>query len=238
MVPLSSWKEYFESSERGQSFIKDMFTAKRWFSIKTCLHFENCTYRSDDPLFKIRAISDHIKNQMQQLINPAENITIDECIIPFKGRVKIRQYIPRKPHTTGIKVFMLNDANGFLWTFEIYMGRKHQNFAAYLQDKGLAVATVLTLEDRLPPGGFTFHMDNWFGNMDMLQELHARGRNVICTSKKVGIFKEMLQVPTYTYIPWNKFRILRNIPPKIHINFYDCLSVENKLFQKNGKRKI
>jgi hypothetical protein len=53
-------------------------------------------------------------------------VTIDEGIIPFKGRIFFRQYIPRKPHSTGVKYWAIVDENGYLYGFEIYIGRKER----------------------------------------------------------------------------------------------------------------
>ena len=45
-------------------------------------------------------------------------------MIPFKERVAIRQYIPRKPHSTGIKYWTLVDDHGYMYYFQIYVGKK------------------------------------------------------------------------------------------------------------------
>ena len=67
---------------------------------------------------------------------PGSKLTIDEGrsnfnykiyligMIPFKGRVVFRQYIPRKPHTTGVKYWAMVDSFGYLYSFEIYIGAK------------------------------------------------------------------------------------------------------------------
>ena len=47
--------------------------------------------------------------------NPAENLAVDEVIVPFKGRVIFKQYIPKKRKCFGIKMFKLCDSNGYTW---------------------------------------------------------------------------------------------------------------------------
>jgi hypothetical protein len=47
-------------------------------------------------------------------------------MIPFKGRIFFRQYIPRKPHSTGIKYWAIVDEFGYLYGFEIYVGTKER----------------------------------------------------------------------------------------------------------------
>ena len=134
VVRLSSWQDYFSKLEYGQPFFSDMFTVKRWFQIHRYLHFADNTKATSDPIYKIRELSEYLKNKLKTLIDPHEYITVDECIVPFKGKVKIRQYIPRKPHTTGIKIFLMNDGNGFLWKCGLYL-KKKRSFQRYDQGK-------------------------------------------------------------------------------------------------------
>lgn len=40
---------------------------------------------------------------------PHENLTIDDQLLPFRGKCPFRMYIPTKPAKCGIKIFMVND---------------------------------------------------------------------------------------------------------------------------------
>ena len=64
-------------------------------------------------------------------------------MIPFKGRVVFRQYIPRKPHTTGVKYWAMVDSFGYLYSFEIYIGAKR--FKKIKQKTQLASEVIKTL---------------------------------------------------------------------------------------------
>ena len=51
-------------------------------------------------------------------------VTIDEAMIPYKGRLSFKRYIKSKPTKWGIKVFVLSDANnGYIYKIEIYTGK-------------------------------------------------------------------------------------------------------------------
>ena len=65
-------------------------------------------------------------------------------MIPFKGRIFFRQYIPRKPHSTGIKYWAIVDEYGYLYEFEIYVGKKEQN---KVQKKSTAFLASNVLKD-------------------------------------------------------------------------------------------
>ncbi len=50
--------------------------------------------------------------------------TIDEAMIPFKGRLRFKQYMKDKPMKWGIKVFALADApTGYVKRLQVYTGK-------------------------------------------------------------------------------------------------------------------
>ena len=68
-----------------------------------------------DVLFKVRKFLDLIVPLFESEYNTQENVSIDEAMIPFKGRLRFKQYMKDKPTKWGIKVFVLADAtNGYV----------------------------------------------------------------------------------------------------------------------------
>ena len=58
-------------------------------------------------------------NKIRQVYHPRKNISVDEGMIAFKGRLAFGQYMPAKPVKYGIKVWMAADAsNGFVQCFQ------------------------------------------------------------------------------------------------------------------------
>jgi hypothetical protein len=51
-----------------------------------------------DPLFKIWPVIDTLITQFQDVYSPEEELTVDEAICPFWGRIFFRVYIKGKPH--------------------------------------------------------------------------------------------------------------------------------------------
>ncbi|GBN42843.1 hypothetical protein AVEN_5112-1 [Araneus ventricosus] len=59
-------------------------------------------------------------------LSPYRELSIDEALIKYKGRLGIVQYMPMKPAKRGIKVWMLCDSRpGYVYNFEPYCGKKH-----------------------------------------------------------------------------------------------------------------
>ena len=59
--------------------------------------------------------------------NPGRDLSIDEAMIGYKGRIFFRQYMPVKSTKWGIKVWEMCEADsGYCVSFDIYTGRHSQ----------------------------------------------------------------------------------------------------------------
>lgn len=70
-----------------------------------------------------------------------ESLFVDEQICATEARHQLKQYIPKKPHKYGFKLFVLAGVSGFAYNFEFYTGAKKTQsvFPVYLTIWGLAV---------------------------------------------------------------------------------------------------
>ena len=64
---------------------------------------ENYVKNADDKLHKLLSVIDKV-NERLKLVPTEECLTVDEQIIPFKGKGSLKQYNPKKPHKLGYKV--------------------------------------------------------------------------------------------------------------------------------------
>lgn len=87
--------------------------ALAWFLyLLYCLEFDNVLTRSDSvKTNKLSAISDFFEafviNYLQNY-TPGRHVTIDEMLVPFRGRCALRIYITSKPAKYGLKVQILS----------------------------------------------------------------------------------------------------------------------------------
>ena len=73
-----------------------------------------------DKLFKVRKLLDLVSAQFDSQYNTHGELTIDEAMIKFKGRLGFKQYIKNKPTKWGIKVFVLSDTTtGYVKRFQL-----------------------------------------------------------------------------------------------------------------------
>ena len=59
---------------------------------------------------------------------PEREISVDETVLLFKGRLHFRQYMPNKRARYGLKTYALCEAQtGYVWNFPLYSGRSPVN---------------------------------------------------------------------------------------------------------------
>ena len=77
-----------------------------------------------DKLYKIRPLLNKLVTSFQEHYTPHQNLSVDESIVGFKGRLSWVQYMPKKPTKWGIKTWTLVDAtNGYVWNLRVYTGK-------------------------------------------------------------------------------------------------------------------
>ena len=110
------WSQYSFSNK-----ISSTMTRQRWEDIKSNLHLvDNSTINENDKIGKIRILVDHLRQEFQK-IPMLEFLSVDEQIVPFKGASSMKQYVPKKPHKWGYKIFILADSTGVVYDFFPYL---------------------------------------------------------------------------------------------------------------------
>lgn len=182
IIKLPTLRSYFNEQEPFlyQPEIAKVFPRNRFLAIMRYIHLndnENLPPR-DDPSFKlyrVQPLVDFMKmfclDTFEQYFPADQELSIDEAMIKYKGRLSFVQYMPNKPVKRGIKVFCLCDARtGFVLKFDVYVGRQ----ANAQPQKNLAEAIVLKLVEGFEGKNFYIFMDNWFTSIKLFMELLAR----------------------------------------------------------------
>lgn len=156
--------------------IADIMPVKRFETIKQYFHLcDNGLIKKKhedgyDPLFKVRYLVDHIRKCCQTLV-PTQNQSIDEMMVPFKGRLQIKQYMPKKPTKWGIKIFARCSTNGMVHDFIVYTG----SYTEVIEPKAHLTITgniVRSLVLSLPKvDNFLVYFDNYFTSFDLMKQL-------------------------------------------------------------------
>ena len=178
LVDLPALYDYWQKDEIFNYIpISRRISRKRFTDIHRYLHFvDNSilplpTDPNYDKLGKIRPILNSIADMFRRIYCPHKNVSVDEAMIPFKGRSILKQYMPLKPIKRGIKVWSMADAeNGFLCEFDVYTGKKAGNV-----QKGLGANIVTTLTEHISNTFRNVYFDNFFTSASLLIDLLKMG---------------------------------------------------------------
>ena len=105
------------------------------------------------------------------LYHPHKEVSIDEAMIPFKGRSSMKQYLPKKPVKRGFKVWTRADAvNGYISEFYVYTGKE-----GGIAEVNLGTKVVMSLTKQLTGLYHHVYFDNYFTNISLLLDLLKTG---------------------------------------------------------------
>lgn len=75
-----------------------------------------------DRLSKVRAVLNLCISKFQAAYSPAKELSLDESLLLFRGRLMFRTYMKNKKTKYGIKFYELCSPNGYVLNLEIYKG--------------------------------------------------------------------------------------------------------------------
>ena len=152
------------STSFGEIMARDRFNL-----IWRYLHLSDNTQRQNpepDRLFKVRPYLTYLNEKFGALYRSHGDVTIDESMIKYKGRLKFLQYMPMKPTKWGIKVWAMSESrNGYLHRFQVYTGKEAG------QEKGLTHRVVTELMEPFRNANIRVYMDNFYTSVPLYREL-------------------------------------------------------------------
>ena len=168
-------KELWEHNMNVPSFFSAVMSRNRMQEIMTFLRFDDKNTREErkkeDKLSAVRELYELVVHKFKSNYYPAANLTIDERISPFKGRVGFKVYMPNKPQKYGIKLWLCCDAESYYVTnFEIYSGKVGEKSEI---NQGENVVLKLTKELK---SGHNITTDNFFTSVPLAIKLLQRPR--------------------------------------------------------------
>ncbi|XP_056020995.1 piggyBac transposable element-derived protein 4-like [Ostrea edulis] len=175
---------YWSTDERfSDPFIASIMPKTRFVKINQYLHLRdtsNTPGRNDpayDPLFKVRNLIDVIQPKLRETYKPGKNLSVDEGMIGFKGRLHFRQYMPAKPTKWGIKVWQICESDtGYCCGFDIYTGKKPGG-----RQHGLGYDVVWNLSKHYHHQNRHLYFDRFFSSVTLAEHLELVGTYVCGT---------------------------------------------------------
>uniref|UniRef100_A0A3B4VGZ0 PiggyBac transposable element-derived protein domain-containing protein n=1 Tax=Seriola dumerili TaxID=41447 RepID=A0A3B4VGZ0_SERDU len=166
------------SSEQGLrlDLVADAMPVNRFEKIMRYVHFVD-NYSIDpenaDKFVKIRPFLNALQGTFSASLDPEEYQSVDEMMIPFKGRLSIKQYVPKKPKPWGVKVWVRAGSSGYMYSFEPYQGPSGGR--GEISQLGMAGDVVMRLCEDLQDQNHKVFFDNFFCTIPLLQALKHQG---------------------------------------------------------------
>ena len=156
----------------------------RFLSLLRFLHFnDNGQQTTDDNLYKIRPIINHLRDVFGEILVPYQNLCIDESLVLWKGRLSFKQYIPSKRRRFGIKLFLLCDVHtGIILDLIVYTGATTD--IKKISRLGISGSIVMTLLEPYLDQGHNLFVDNWYTSVGLFETLFERSTGACGTVRK------------------------------------------------------
>lgn len=135
---------------------------------------------------KISYVLNRCIANFKKFYSPKKQLSIDEALLGFKGRLSYKQYIPLKRSRFGIKLYELCCANGYVLDIILYTGKGTIKADG---EKGHAYKVVQKLLKGYQGKGHAVYLDNFYTSLPLADYLLSRGTQITGTlrSNKKGI---------------------------------------------------
>jgi len=148
----------------------------RFQALLRFFHISNNDYNPGDRLGKIQPLIDLLNNSFKQCKVPAENVVIDETLVPLRGRIVFRQYIPNKAARYGIKLYKLCDNIGYTYNLNVYSGKDTNRSNSNISCAG---KVVLSLMENYLNEGRTLIVDNFYTGLHIAHILLDNNTHIV-----------------------------------------------------------
>lgn len=150
---------------------------------------------NNDRLQKVRQLLDLCIKNFQSSYHPPKQLSLDESLLLFRGRLSFRTYMKNKKTKYGIKFYELCSPTGFVLNLEIYKGHGEKEPD---EDVSKIEALVLRLMGPYLNKGYHLFMDNYYNSIKLANRLlswkthvtgtlrsNRRGNPVLVTKAKL-----------------------------------------------------
>lgn len=169
LIQLSDIKDYWSTHlTLNIPFFRKVFSRDRFLQIYWMLHVGETstpTKRS-----KIQPFLDLLLPLFRAYLTPSRELSIDESMIAFRGRVAFRQYIKGKPQPWGIKAYVLSESRtGYMYNVVIYYGK--ETLLNTIPGMNHTTNVIMTLMEPLQNMGYDLYTDRFYTSPQVATQL-------------------------------------------------------------------
>ena len=151
------------------------------------MHFVDNAELGEKPKLasKIQPVWDYFNEKYKDLYTPKQDISIDESLLLWKGRLSWKQSILTKRAHFGFKSYVLCEAEtGYIYKSLLYTGKEMSDALESDNCHYAATRIVMDLIGPLLDCGYTLFIDNWYSSFELSKLLLTRSTDTIGTLQK------------------------------------------------------
>ena len=162
------------SKTEGNPLIMACCSRDRFLKLSDHLRFDDKETRSQrrekDAFAPLRDLWEDFDGNLSREYVPGPTLTVEEQLMPWRGRCAFLQYLPSKPDKYGIRIFWICDSeNGFPLHGDPYLGRNGQK-----RETNVGRNTATALASPYFGSGRNLTVDNFFSDMELSAHLLAK----------------------------------------------------------------
>ncbi|KAL0881505.1 hypothetical protein ABMA27_001356 [Loxostege sticticalis] len=158
-----------------KKFLGVIMVMGRFLLLLKFWHFSEENPNDKNKFAKITDVYYMLLQRFQAVLIPGKYLIIDETMIPWRGRLKFRQYLKGKSHKYGVKLYKLCTPDGYTFNVNIYSGKGDND-----RELNHGKETVLRLIRGLENEGRTVVTDNFYNSIDLAEELIRKKKTFLC----------------------------------------------------------
>ena len=148
-------------------------TRDRFHFILSNIHFSDVNYCVSKDIvknkkFKVLDLYSESNKIFKCILTPGRDLTLDESMCAFKGRLSFKMFIPSKRTWYGIKSFRICTPSGYVIEDKLYTGKDPDNVTPKIDD------LVLNIMEPFKDSGKTLYADNYYSSVNICLTLLER----------------------------------------------------------------
>jgi len=125
IVRMPNYRMYWEKETRLFSIpgISQIIKEQRFKDLYSCLYLRDSTLQEENKLAKIESFTTTILTNSLHYYLPSQCLSVDELMISFSGRSKMKVFMPQKPIKIGLKAYLLCESKtGYVLNWMLHSG--------------------------------------------------------------------------------------------------------------------
>ncbi|XP_064646143.1 piggyBac transposable element-derived protein 4-like [Lineus longissimus] len=191
---VSDYRDFWsQDTALRDEYITSKFPRRAYERLCRFIHCSNPNQvNANDRLDKVRPLITVLDRTFPAMFEPDSELSIDEAMVKFNGRLVWKQYMPKKPIKWGMKIWCLCDSKtGYCLAFSVYTGAGDNDDAVRIF--GLGYAVVMRLMHDYLLSNHKLFADNFFSSVTLAEDLSQADTYYTGTARvKFGGLKEDL----------------------------------------------